>query len=91
MLGPQKCICCLLIDLENKCLKQQYILAHLILDLAKKLEHEEPPNIAAHNVICMCYPSEILPNEMKSHPPLCKQVEMFMQVRSVGKLIIFIH
>ena len=38
VLGPQKCICYLLIDLESKCLKQQYILAHVIFDLAKKLE-----------------------------------------------------
>ena len=32
-----------------------------------------------------CYPQEILPNKMKLHPWLSKQVEMFMQVRSVCK------
>ena len=53
MLGPQKCICYLLIDLESKCLKQQYILAHVMLDFAKSLECKGPDNIAAQNVICM--------------------------------------
>ena len=53
VLGPQKCICYLLIDLESKCLKQQYILAHVILDFAKNLEHDGPHNIATQNVICI--------------------------------------
>ena len=33
--GTTKCICYLMIDLEIKCLKQQYILAHLILHFAE--------------------------------------------------------
>ena len=52
VLGSQKCICYLLIDLESKCLKQQYVLAHVILDFAKNLECEGSHNIAAQNVIC---------------------------------------
>ena len=38
-----------------------------------------------------CNPQESLPNEMNSHPQLCKNVEMFMQVRLACKSIIFIH
>ena len=55
VLGPQKCICYLLIDLRSKCLKQQHTSARVILDFAKNLEREGPHNIAAQNVICM-YP-----------------------------------
>ena len=55
--GPQECICyLLLIDLESKCLKQQCILACVILDFAKHLECEGPHNIVAQNVICMFIP-----------------------------------
>ena len=53
MLGPQKCICYhLLIDLESKCLKQQCILARVMLDFAKNVEREGPHKVAAQNVIC---------------------------------------
>ena len=51
VLGPQKCICYLLIHLEGKCLKQQYILAPVILNFAKNLECEGPHIVAAQNVI----------------------------------------
>ena len=83
VLGPQKCICYLLTDLESKCLKQQYILARGILDFAKTFKCEGPHiTLAAQNVTCVSS-LKILPNEMKSHSQLCEQVEMFMQVRSV--------
>ena len=52
VLGPQKCICYLLIYLECKCLNHEFILARVILDFAKNLEREGPHNIAAQNVIC---------------------------------------
>ena len=53
VLERQKCICYLLTHSESKRLKQQYILAHVILDFAKSLECEGPHNIAAQNVIWM--------------------------------------
>ena len=51
VLGPQKCICYLLIHLESKCFKQQYILTHVILDFVKNLEREGRPNTAGQDVI----------------------------------------
>ena len=51
VLRPQKCICYLLIHSQSKCLKQQYILARVILDFAKSLKREGPHNVAAQNVI----------------------------------------
>ena len=53
VLGPQKGICQLLIDLESKCLKEQYILAHVIFDFVERLDCKGPHNIAAKNVICV--------------------------------------
>ena len=95
VLGPQKWISYLLIDLESKCLKQQYILAHVILDFAENLRNVRNLLTLLIKMSYACYPQEILLNEMKSHPRLSTQVEMFMQVlvqvRSVCKLIIFIH
>lgn len=51
-LGPQKCICYLLIHLKSKYLKHQYILAHVMLDFDKNLEREGPHNVA-ENVVCV--------------------------------------
>ena len=54
VLGPQKCTCYLLIYLESKCLKQQYILAYISscnFYFAKSLEREGPHSVAAQNVI----------------------------------------
>ena len=51
VLEPQQCIRYLLIHLESKCFKQQYILARVSLDFVKNLEPEGPHNIAAQNVI----------------------------------------
>ena len=59
VLGPQKWISYLLIDLEGKCLKQQYILARVILDFAKNSEREGPHKIADQNVVCVLSPRNL--------------------------------
>ena len=51
VLGPQKGICQLLIDLESKCFKEQYILTHVIFYFVERLDCKGPHNIAAQNVI----------------------------------------
>ena len=75
MLETQNYISYLLIYSESKYSKQQCILAHVILDFAKNFERDGPLVITLLlKMSFACNSYEILPDAMKSHPQLCKQV-----------------